>query len=135
MRGLMMSQSVASEEPKLCEWSILDCVYPTIHQLYQIQCQDFQFYIFISNFKEMKEKLKLVLILKSLFPHFGKMFVCFVLVLKYSCDQMGKGIIPMRHTSYIKSLCVFGLVFFFSYTHLKGDSKTLQKSKRLHFWE
>ena len=56
-------------------------------------------------FKMNKEKLKLVL--KSLFPHFAKMFVCFVLVFKYSCDQKGKGIIPMGHTSYIKSECEY----------------------------
>ena len=55
-----------------------------------------------------KEKLKLVLILKSLFPHFAKMFVClFFLVFKYSCDQKGKGIIPKGHTSYIKSECEY----------------------------
>ena len=58
-------------------------------------------------FKMNKEKLKLVLILKSLFPHFAKMFLCFGLFFKYSCDQKGKGIIPMGHTSYIKSECEY----------------------------
>ena len=85
-------------------------------QLYQFQYTIFLFILelntltmtFVNNhfpfFKMNKEKLKLVLILKSLFPHFAKMFVCFVLVFKYSCDQKGKGIIPVGHTSYIKSV-------------------------------
>ena len=43
---------------------------------------------------------------KVYFPILLKcLFVCFVF--KYSCDQKGKGIIPVGHTSYIKSACEY----------------------------